>query len=304
MRRLIVLAFLALLATGAAASADVAEQVRVASAGGRLTQGLRPNVVLAFTSPRDYIRASFAGTEGRWLGPRYAATGDGNVGGDTSISWTLRFATGRDGPAIARAALVHDWTLDIRGAVSVRHLIGSRVVGTILGHYIVTRVPGARGAAHEAAMAFAVAPQVFAVLRFELPQPLTDDAGAAGTFLVRGLPASIWNRGQAFWVLTGVELRGPLPPTRVSALVAGGGRVVRGQVTDAFRHPVPRARVRLERSVGSAWRTVASTRSGPNGVYTLRGITTRGRYRSVATSGRAAVRSSAVVAGPESRTSS
>ena len=304
MRRLIVLALFALLATGAAAPAEVAEQVRIASAGGRLTQGFRPNVVLAFTSPRDYIRASFSGTEGRWLGPRYTATGDGNVGGDTSISWTLRFVTGRDGPALARAALVHNWTLDIRGAVSVRHLIGSRVVGTILGHYIVTRAPDPRGAAHEAAMAFAVAPQVFAVLRFELPQPVSDDAGAAGTFLVKGLPASVWNRGQAFWALTGVELRGPLPPTRVSARVVGGGSVVRGQVTDTFGHPVPRARVRLERRVGSAWRTVASTRSGPNGAYTHRGIVTRGRYRSVASSGSAAVRSSAVLAGPETRTSS
>ena len=132
----------------------------------------------------------------------------------------------------------------------------------------------------------------------------SDDAGAAGTYFVKGVPASIWNRGQAFWVLTGIELRGPLPPTRVSAEVAGGGRVVRGQVTDAFRHPVPRAQVRLQRRAGSAWRTVASTRSGPNGAYVLRGIATRGRYRSVATAGSAAVRSSAIVAGPEARTSS
>jgi len=299
MRKLVLVVLVGVLATAAvAAPAQVTERVRVASAGGQLTKGFPAGVFVWIVSPPAYARASLAGDGGRWVGPRYAATGDGTVGGDTSISWSLRFAQAKDAVAAANSSLAKGWPVDLRGGISVPHVIGGRTVGTILGHYVLTAPPGDRPAAYELAVAFAVGPGVFALLRYELPDPVSDDAGAAGSYVVNGLPASVWNRGQALWAMTSLELHGTLPPTRVSARVAPDGRVVRGTVGDAFRHPVVRARVALQRLTGSAWRTVASTRTDKHGVYALRGIATRGRYRTVATLGSAAVRSSSVVAGP------
>jgi hypothetical protein len=144
---------------------------------------------------------------------------------------------------------------------------------------------------------------VFVELRYELPAPLSDVAGAAGTYVVNGLPASVWNRGQALWVMSSVELHGALPPSRVSAKVTSSGRTVRGTVADTFAHPVQRAKVSLQRFTGRGWRKVASTRTNARGVYILRGISRRSRYRTVAALGATgAVRSTVVVAGPRKRT--
>ena len=307
MRRIALLALAGGLLVGAAPSAapaQVTERIRVATAGGQLTQSFPPAVWLFLGSPPSYSRASFDGTSGRWVGPHYAATVDGSVGGETSISWSLRFAEAKDAVAASQSLLQHGWPVDIKGNVSIPHVIGNRTVGTILGYYVLTHPAGAGASAYEAGLAFAVGPRVFALLHLDLPDPLSDDAGGAGTFLVNGLLPSVWNRGQAFWVLTGLELHGALPPTRVSAVVVADGRTVLGTVADAFQHPVVRASVALQRASGAGWHTVATTKTNSQGRYVLRGIARRGRYRAVATLGAAAVRSSAIVAGPIARAKS
>jgi hypothetical protein len=217
MRALALLVFVGVLASASSAIADVSERVRVSTAGGQLTRTLPPTVRLWVNSPPGYSRVSSDATGGRWVGPRYAATGDGSVGGETSITWSLKFAQAKDAVAAATSALQHDWPIDLRGGISVPHIVGKRTIGTILGHYRLTQPPGADAAAYELAVAFAVAPGVFAQLRFEFPDPVSDDAGAAGKYVVNGLLASVWNRGRALWTMTAVELHGALPPARVTA---------------------------------------------------------------------------------------
>jgi hypothetical protein len=303
MRRLGVLVVGGVLATAASASGQVVERIHVSAAGGQLTKGIPAAVSLSIGSPPSYTRGTLNGDSGRWTGPRYAASGNGSMGGQTSMSWGLTFAQEHDAVAAAQSIPKHGWPVDLKGAVSVPHLIGKRTVGTILGAYVLTHPTTAGAAGYEAGVAFAVAPRIFALLHLDIPTA-SENAGAAGTFVVNGIPLSLWNRGQALWVITGLELHGALPPTRVSARVAPDGRIVRGIVADAFRHPVVRAKVALQRESGGAWRTVASTRTDIHGAYVLRGISTRGRYRTVATLGTAAVRSNAVLAGPVSRAKS
>lgn len=267
----------------APAGAGVVERVGVAATGGEVTRSLPRGVSIALGSPPDYRRATRAGAEGRWLGPRYEATGDATAGGDTSMMWRLRFAQASNPVAAASAIPTRGWPVDLKGGVSIEHVIRGRVVGTILGHYVLAR-SGPTGAAYEAAVAFAIAPRVFGQLRLEAPEPATDDAGGAGSYVVNDgapVPASLWNRGQAIWAISNVRLLGALPPTRVSARTVSGGRVVRGEVADAFRHPVVGARISLQRFAG-AWRTVTSTRVNARGQYAVRGVATRGRYRVVA----------------------
>src|SRR5213079_1805323 len=116
------LAFLAVVAAlaGAAVStahAQVTERIRITTAGGQLTQGFPPAVWLFLGSPPSYSRASFDGTSGRWVGPPYAATGDASIGGETSISWSLRFAEAKDAVAASQSLLEHGWPVDIKGSV-------------------------------------------------------------------------------------------------------------------------------------------------------------------------------------------
>jgi hypothetical protein len=301
MRRLGVLIIGGVLATAAAASGQVVERIHVSVAGGQLTKSIPAAVSLSIGSPPSYTRAALNGDSGRWIGPRYAASTNGSVGGQTSISWSLDFAQAHDAVAAAQSIPKHGWPVDLKGAVSVPHLIGKRTIGTILGAYVLTHPTSAGAAGYEAGVAFAVAPRVFALLHLDIATPASESAGAAGTFLVNGIPLSLWNRGQALWVITGLELHGALPPTRVSARVAPDGRIVRGIVADAFRHPVVRARVVLQRQAGAAWLPVASTKTNVRGAYVLRGIVTRGRYRIVASLGSSAVRSPALLAGPVGR---
>jgi hypothetical protein len=301
MRYMVLLVVVGLLVSASAAAAQVSERIRVSTAGGQLTQRLPAGLRLWVTSPPTYNRAAFDGNNGRWVGPRFVATGDNSVGGETSIAWSLRFVQARDAVAAATAAVQRDWPVDLRGGLSVPHVVGRRTVGTILGHYRLIHPAAADAAAYELGIAFAVAPGVFAQLRFDFPLPATESAGAAGLYTVNGLPASVWNRGQALWAMTGVELHGALPPARVSANVSAAGVAVRGVVADVFKHPVARARVALQRFSGGSWRRVASTRTNVSGVYALRGIAPRGRYRAVPSVGSASVRSAPVVAGRGTR---
>ena len=297
MRTGVVIALVAALgATAAAARAQVTERIRVTTAGGPVTRTIPRGVFVDVVSPPDYDRVSFTGTQGRWVGPPYRGSADPSAAGKTFIAWTLAFAHAKDRIAAVGTVPTRGWPTDIKGGVSIQHVIRARTVGTILGHYLLTRAPGQTSAAYEAALAFPVSPGLFALLRFELLEPATDDDGAAGTFMVDGVRASLWNRGQAFWALTSPRLEGTLPPTRVIARAVGGGEIVRGQVADAFRHPVVGARVLLQRAQGG-WRTVKTTRTSGTGTYAIRGVAPRGRYRAVAKVGATAAWSAPIVAG-------
>jgi hypothetical protein len=276
-----------------AASAQVIERVRVADAGAPLTKGFPRNVFVGLASPPAYQRGSSSGTAGTWVGPRYEA--EGLPGGQSSMSWQLRFVPAKDAASAAAGIPTHGWPVDLKGGVSVPHVIGRRIVGTILGAYVLTRAPGDTSAAYDAGLAFPVGPKLYALADFAIVQPPSADAGAGKTYLVNGVAASFWNRGQALRALTGARVEGSLPPTRVSA--AARGRVVTGTVADAFRHPVVGARVSLQRLVGSSWRAIASTKTDGRGDYVIRGISRRGRYRVVASVGGAAARSVDIRAG-------
>jgi hypothetical protein len=290
---------LALAALVSVASAEAIERVPIPRGPSSVTKDFPPGVSLSLVSPEGYARSSGGGDRGTWTGPRYQASGDASNGGSTSISWTVDFENeSKSALEAATKAPRRGWPIDIKGGMSVPHLIRNRIVGTMLGSFVLTRSPAPADASWEAALAFPIAPRIHAIVRFEVRGAAGDSAGDAGTYVVQGwIPASLWNRGQAFWALSGVRLEGNLPPTRVSARATGGGRVVRGGVLDAFRHPLVGIRVALERLSGGGWERVATTRTDRTGAFTVRGVARRGRYRAVAAIGSVAARSPAVAAG-------
>src|SRR5437763_14429380 len=115
MRRLGVLVVGGVLATAAAASGQVVERIHVSAAGGQLTKDIPAAVSLSIGSPPSYARATLNGDSGRWTGPRYAASGDGSVGGQTSISWTLTFGQEHDAVAAAPSIPNAGWPVDLKG---------------------------------------------------------------------------------------------------------------------------------------------------------------------------------------------
>jgi hypothetical protein len=281
-------------AAGATASLD---RIRVSEAGGPLTAAFPPTVFLTLAPPPGYSGAAPSGGHGAWTGPEYWASGRRDLGGRTSITWTLRFDnSSKSSEAAARAGLTKPWADDLRGGVSVPHVALGRTLGTIDGDYVLTAGSGHDSASYELAMAFAVAPRVNAVLDFLLTDP-ADSSSPAGEYLVLGsVPAPVWNRGEALRAMSGVELEGNLPPTRVSATAVSGGALVRGTLADAFRHPVVRERVALERRSGVRWRRLTTTRTDLRGAYSFR-IGKAGRYRVAAKLGKTAITSRSVLAG-------
>ena len=154
------------------AAATSVERVRVAGPG--VTAAFPRGISLELTSPPEYRRGSVSAdrTSGRWLGPEYWASGDTSKRGTTSIKWSVDFQ-GRGGPAqaVALAGPRHGWPLDKKDPIAVPHLVGKRIVGTILGYYAITRAPAPNDASFEAALAFPVGPKAFTVVRFELSDP-------------------------------------------------------------------------------------------------------------------------------------
>ena len=288
------MALAAALAAASLASADAVDRVPVPRTASSPTKDFPPGVALVLRSSAAYVRASVDGMRGTWSGPQYRASGNPGEGGPTSIAWSVEFDAESKTPLEAvNRAVRRNWPLDIRGGMSVNHVIGGRIVGTMLGEYVLRQSPAPENASYEAALAFPIAARIHAVLRLELRGPPGDAAGQWGTYIVGTLPASLWNRGQAFWALASTELHGNLPPTRVVARAGGG--TIRGTVGDAFRHPVVGATVTIERRAGSSWRAVTSTRTNARGAYVARGVA-RGRYRAVARVGTLVVRSASVVA--------
>jgi hypothetical protein len=117
-------------------------------------------------------------------------------------------------------------------------------------------------------MAFPVARRAYARLRFVLDRPPTDSAGSAGEWLVNGqVSPSAWEHGQVFWAYSGARLLGRLPPKKV--LVDVHDRDVHGLVHDYFTHPVPGARVTLERHSRSGWSRIATSKANPRGRFSI-----------------------------------
>ena len=275
------LAAVAALVLPALAGASSIERVRVAGPG--VTAAFPRGIALELVAPSAYVRASVGANQGRWTGPDYWASADTTKRGKTSIRWSVAFtAAGASARAVALGATTHNWPVDKKDPLSVPHYVGKRAVGTILGYYVITHAPAPADASYEAALAFPVAPKAFSIVRFQLTEPAGSSAGTAGSYLVNGTETvSYWNRGEAFWAISGVRLLGNLPPTRID--LERAGRVLRGTVADTFRHPVLRVPVAVQRRLGASWRVATRVKTNERGEFVAR-TSGRGVYRAVALS--------------------
>jgi hypothetical protein len=238
-----------------------------------------PGLTLALTSPARFGSASRAPESGRWLGPRYDSITVPGLVGSSSIDWSIALdTTSQSAEAAALAANKLGFSEDQRGHIAVPHVVGNTHVGTIQGFYVLKVAANTpENARAEATMAFGLGQKVYAVARFLLLEPPSDDFRVEG-----GILPTSWNRGQAFIALSGVRVEGNFAPALVSIHAERSSRVVRGVVLDAFRHRVVGARVALERRTGSSWRRVAAGRTSPRGTYSIH-ASQRGRYRVTAT---------------------
>jgi hypothetical protein len=271
-------AALVTLAAGVVAALSVAqlapgqaiERVRIERPQDALPSGL----YLLVGSPDEYSRAELRATSGRWTGPPYWLPNDPAVRNTATIDWEVGYderplATER----IALANLTRDWTEDQRAGVSVEHVVGRRVVGTIPGFFVLQ--VQRRSAPTELVIAFPVSPKLHAFVRFLLLRPETDD------FFVKGsVAASSWNRGQALLAMSRLRLEGNLPPAIVT-IRSRRKRLVAGFVVDYHRHAVVGIPVVLERKVGGGWRRISRSRTSAVGGYTFK--VAPGSYRVTAT---------------------
>lgn len=258
----------ALVALPAAASTMSAVE-RVAVAGPGVTSAFPKGVAIELRAPPAYTSETVNGTSGTWLGPPYWASSDTNLGGHTSIQWKVRFVHGFSSTkAAAWAGLKMGWPYLRKDPVGVPHIAGGHVIGTIFGFTVLTRGVGADDASYEGSMAFPVADRAYARLRFVLDQPPSDDAGSSGKWLVNGeVSPSAWEHGQVFWSFSGARLIGRLPPKKV--LIGVHDNVLHGRVHDYFKHPVPGARVTLERRAKKSWSAVTSSKTNPRGRFSI-----------------------------------
>jgi hypothetical protein len=271
-------AALVTLAAGVVAALSVAqlapgqaiERVRIERPQDALPNGL----YLLVGSPDEYSRAALRATSGSWIGPAYWLPDNPAVRNTATIDWEVGYderplATER----IALANLTRDWTEDQRAGVSVEHVVGRRVVGTIPGFFVLQ--VQRRSAPSELVIAFPVSPKLHAFVRFLLLRPETDD------FFVKGsIVASSWNRGQALLAMSRVRLEGNLPPSIVT-IRSRRKRLVAGFVVDYHRHAVVGIPAVLERRAGRGWRRISRSRTSAVGGYTFK--VAPGSYRVTAT---------------------
>jgi hypothetical protein len=257
---------LATLAAGVVAALSVAqlapglaiERVRVDRPGAATPNGL----FLLIRSPDEYSRVALRGSAGSWGGPPYWLLDNPSVRNNTSIDWEVGFdERPLNTERIALANLTRDWAEDQRAGVSVPHVVGRRVVGTIPGVFILQ--VERRSAPAELVLALPVTPRLHAYIRFLLLRPETDAFYVKGSIL-----ASSWNRGQALLAMARVRLQGNLAPSLVSIRRRQDGLV--GFVVDMHGHAVVGIPVTLERRRGSGWRRVSTSRTSRVGRYSFR----------------------------------
>lgn len=271
-------AALATFAAGVVAALSVAqlapgqaiERVRV----NRPATALPDGIYVVMGSPEEYARSAVRPDSGSWVGPGYWRPDDPSVRNAATIDWGVGFderplSTER----IALANLSRNWTEDQRGGVSVEHVVGRRVVGTIPGFFVLQ--VERRSAPSELVLAFPVAPRLHAFVRFLLLRPESDDFYVKGSIL-----ASSWNRGQALLAMSRVRLEGNLPPSVVSIRARRNG-LVAGFVVDFHHHAVVGVPVTLERRRAGGWRRVATAKTTPIGGYAFK--VKPGSYRARAT---------------------
>jgi hypothetical protein len=231
------------------------ERVRVE----RPSTPLPESLYLLLGSPDEYARVA----ERSWIGPPYWLPSDPSIRNNAAISWEVGFD---DRPLnterIALANLSRDWTEDQRAGVSVEHVVGRRVVGTIPGFFVLQ--VERRSAPAELVVAFPIVPRLHAWIRFLLERPENDAFYVKGSVL-----ASSWNRGQALLAMSRVRLEGNLPPSLVTLRARRKG-LVAGFVVDFHRHAVVGIPAVLERRAGAGWRRIKSVKTTQLGGYAFK----------------------------------
>jgi hypothetical protein len=265
-------------------SAQVTNRAQVGVQGRNETKGYSPGLYVVFVSPSDYRAGCCTDVDsGQWLGPRYQASGNASLGGDSSIDWSAKFdPRSTSASAAATAALVQKWPQVSQQSVRVPHVVRGTNVGSIDGTAIVTRSP-AEPAQFEAVLGFPLCRGLFVAAGFALLKPFTDTTGGvAGQYMVNGMLASAWNRQQADASLQGVRLEGYLPAASLTARASG--RVVTGVVRDCARHPMPGITVRAGGTrtttrIDGSFRLVVSRRGSVLVVASGGGRTLKARVR-------------------------
>jgi hypothetical protein len=247
------------------------ERVRI----DRPTAGLPANLYLLVGSPDEYSRQASRGTSGTWIGPPYWLPGNPSIRNNASIDWEVGYDERQlSTERVALANLTKDWVEDQRAGVSLDHLVGGRVVGTIPGFFVLQ--VERKSSPSELVVAFPVSPKLHAFVRFELPRPESDDYYVKGSVL-----ASSWNRGQALLAMSRVRLEGNLPPSVVTIRKRHKG-LVGGFVVDFYRHAVVGVPVSIQRKAGSRWQRISSARTSRLGGFAFK-VCKPGSYRVIAT---------------------
>jgi hypothetical protein len=227
-----------LLVFAAAAAAGVTGRAQVGVSGRNDTRGYSPALWVYLDSPQSYRKGCCTDVDsGEWLGPRFQASDNPSLAGDSSIGWRAVFDR-RAGSAasVARANLVQRWPTAATESIAVPHLVGKAKVGTLAGSAILTTAPGT-SAQVEGALAFPLCPGLHVVATFGALKPFAGPTGTGGMYQVNGVDAPTWNRQQVDAALHGVSLVGYLPVKSVTAARAGG--TIAGRVTDCVGHPMP-----------------------------------------------------------------
>ena len=241
---------------------------------GNPTDHYSPALAIVAVSPPEYSRGCcYDSNGGEWTGPRYQATGNASLGGNSKYDWSVGVAVRAGATRAALVAnLTHDWPVVSEGRQAIRHRVGGRAAGTIGGYWILTRSPssGADDARMEAAVGLPLCDGNTAYAKFSLLLPSGDSAGGNagfGEYLINGKRPTVWNAEKAMQAIRGIRLEGNRPATRTTAVVRG--RRITGRVLDCTAHPLAGLAVELQLRAGGSWRTVSSARTGAGGAYAL-----------------------------------
>ncbi len=243
------------------------ERVRV----DRPSAGLPANLNLLIGSPDEYSRQSARGTSGTWIGPAYWLPANPAIRNNASMDWEVGYdERAMSTERVALANMTKDWTEDQRAGVSLDHLVGGRVVGTIPGFFVLQ--VERRSSPSELVVAFPLSEKLHVFVRFVLPRPETDDYFVKGSTL-----ASSWNRGQALLAMSRVRLEGNMPPSVVT-IRQRRKRVLVGFAVDFYRHAVVGIPVTLQRKAGSRWVRIRGARTTRLGGFSFK-VGKPGSYR-------------------------